>query len=310
MSTGSHTPPLDPRLHAVRPDLADACHATRYAADRYVEGRLKQVRAPLLPMRARPEFAAGLVNEALFGETVRVFEERDNWAWIQLERDGYVGYVPAAGITSDIVDATHRVSALGTFVYPEPDIKTFPILHLSLNAEVGIAERVGRFSRLVTGGFLIDRHITARARHAPDYAVLAERLVGTPYLWGGRTRMGLDCSGLVQLSLEACGLVCPRDTDMQREALGVPADPAIALDASERGDIVFWRGHVGIMLDGVMLLHANGHHMAIVVEPLAQAAARIRKENPEGGEIVALRRLSARAAQHDPGHSKEPNDAA
>lgn len=300
---------LDPRLNAVRPDLADARLSALVAADRYVEGRRAQVRAPILPMRGRPEFSAGLVNEALHGEIVHVFEERDSWAWVQLERDGYVGYVPAAGLTSELIETTHRVGALGTFVYPEPNIKTVPVMHLSLNAEVRLVERMGLFSRIASGGYVVDRHIAVKSRPASDYAVLAERLVGTPYLWGGRSRIGLDCSGLVQIALEACGLACPRDTDMQRDALGEPADPAEALDASIRGDLVFWHGHVGMMLDGVMLLHANGHHMSTVVEPLAQAAARISKGSPGKGDIIAVRRLPSRSALHEGSPTKDLPDA-
>lgn len=285
---------LDGRTHAYRADLADIRLRGKVASAAFVDGKPRQVRAAALPLRERPDMRAGLANEALFGETMRSFEERAGWAWVQLDHDGYVGYVPAQALSGEVAAATHRVAALGTFVYPEPNIKTTPLLHLTMNAMVAIDETDGKFSRLTTGGYIVDRHLLPVDKFSLDYAILAERFAGTPYLWGGRTRLGLDCSGLVQICLTAAGIACPRDSDMQLAAVGA----ALALDddltSLERGDLVFWRGHVGIMIDGVMLVHANAHHMATVVEPLAQAEARIRRSMSDTEGILAIKRLERR----------------
>ena len=284
---------LDRRRHAYRPDLADARLDGRVSSRRFVAGVPRQIRHATAPMRATPDAAAGLDNEALFGEPVSLFEEAGGWAWVQLERDGYVGYVPAETLAADVLASTHRVQCPGTFVYSEPSIKRPPLAHLSLNAYVTAGEPASdeRFIALVTGGYVYARHLAAVGTHARDFVDVAEQLIHTPYLWGGRTRLGLDCSALVQLALEAAGRICPRDSDMAAVELGtavlVPAD----LEGLRRGDIVYWPGHCGIMIDSVMLLHANGHHMATVIEPLSQVARRNRKAGGAGAEISGIRRL-------------------
>lgn len=284
---------LDPRLNVFRPDLADRRLEGQVEAKRFVDGAPGQIIRPAVPLRRRPLMAAGLDTEALLGERLTIFDEADGWAWVQLARDRYVGYVPAAAVTREIVEPTHHVKALGTFLYPVADMKSPPIMHLSINAELTIVDSAGDFWRTHQGGFVISRHVAERTKFARDFAAVAEQLIGTPYLWGGKTRIGLDCSGLVQLSMQASGRECPRDTDLQRahvgDAIPVPKD----LDGFERGDLIFWPGHVGIMLDGLMLLHANAHHMSTVVETIPEAAERIAKT---GAEIIAVRRTSATAS--------------
>lgn len=284
---------LDPRLNAYREDLAAESLRGKVEAPRFVAGTRKQVIRPAVALRRRPTASAGLDTEAVFGEILTVYDEANGWAWVQLERDGYVGYVPANALASEIRPATHRVFALGTFLYPVPDIKSPPVMHLSINAQLAVAERVDNFYRLDGGGFVVDRHVTERTRWARDFVDIAERLIGTPYLWGGRTRVGIDCSGLVQISMEAAGLPAPRDTDMQQAGLGTAVPITSSLEGLQRGDLVFWPGHVGIMCDAVMMVHANAHHMAVAIEPLADAAHRISRS---GTEISAIKRLPALSA--------------
>lgn len=293
MKADVEKPRLDPRLNAYREDLAAESLRGKVEAPRFVAGTKKQVIRTAVALRRRPAATAGLDTEALFGEVLTVYDEADGWAWIQLERDGYVGYVPANALSAEIRPVTHRVSALGTFLYPVPDIKSPPIMHLSINAQLAVEEKVDRFYKLAGGGFVVDRHVTELARGARDFVDVAERFIGTPYLWGGRTRVGIDCSGLVQISMEAAGLKAPRDTDMQQAELGDPIPITPNLDGLQRGDLVFWPGHVGIMCDAVMMVHANAHHMAVTIEPLAEAAQRISKT---GCEIAAIKRLPALSA--------------
>jgi cell wall-associated NlpC family hydrolase len=239
---------------------------------------------------------APLDTEALMGETVTVYEEREGWSWVQLQADRYVGYMPSEALGPPGAPPTHCVAALRTFVYPGPDLKLPPRLHLSLAAAVTVSGASGDYSRLASGGFVWSGHLSPLGQHERDFVAVAERLVGTPYLWGGKTSLGLDCSGLVQLSLAAAGIAAPRDTDMQEAALGT-AISLLTPDLSglQRGDLVFWRGHVGIMLDAVRLLHANGHHMAVAIEALAEAEARIRANT--FGPITTVKRLGRLGAQ-------------
>lgn len=294
-AAGAATPPplpqpsLDPRRHAVRPDLAALALRGQVVAPRYAPGIIRQIARPAVPMRREPNPTLGLENEVLYGELVKVYEEAEGWAWVQLERDRYVGYIPAAALTGEVMPPTHRVKALGTFVYPAPDIKTPPIMHLPLNADVRVAEWEERFCRLERGGFIVTRHLIERDRHERDFVDIAERLIGSPYLWGGRTRIGVDCSGLVQIALEAAGIPAPRDSDMQASELGAPIPVPPDLEGLQRGDLVFWKGHVGVMSDALMLVHANAHYMAVAAETLPEAAARIAKD---GSPIIAIRRIA------------------
>jgi cell wall-associated NlpC family hydrolase len=278
----------DRRRNAWREDLASESLRGQVKAPRYVAGVPKQLLRPSVPMRREPDASAAFENEILFGEFATVLDEANGWAWVQLARDGYVGYVPADVWTDRLFTPTHRVQTLGTFVYPRADIKSAPLLALSINAAVAVTGSDDRFSEIATGGFIYTRHLAEIAKPARDYVEVAEQFIGIPYLWGGRTRTGLDCSGLVQIATEAAGIRAPRDSDMQQAELGaevlIPAD----LEGLQRGDLVFWRGHVGVMIDGVMLVHANAHHMSVAVEPLVSANRRIART---GSVVTAVKRL-------------------
>jgi len=289
--------PLDPRRNVFRPDLAAKSLYGKVSAPQYVEGVPAQIVRPQVPLRSRPASTNGFETEALFGEVVSVYEENDGWAWVQLLRDRYVGYVPLSTLSRNIIRPTHRVRALGTFVYPVADFKSPPLMHLTLNAELCVVGSDERFYALEGGGFVVARHVTERERFARDFVEMAERFIGTPYLWGGRTRIGLDCSGLVQIALEAAGIAAPRDTDMQQAELGSNVPIADIDEGLERGDLVFWKGHVAIMVDSVTMVHANAHHMVVAVETLPEAVARIAKL---GAEVVAIKRLPALGAPRAP----------
>ncbi|AWN52762.1 NlpC/P60 family protein [Methylobacterium sp. 17Sr1-1] len=292
-------PRLDPRLTPARPDLADERLRGRVEAARYVPGRPHRIVVPVAPLRRAPDPTAALDSEALFGEAATVYELRDGWAFAQLAADGYVGYLPEEALGPAGPAPTHRVSGLRTFLYPAADLKRPVLGALSFGALVTVAAREGAYARLSDGGFVWAGHLAPVAAFEPDVAATALRFLGTPYLWGGRSSLGLDCSGLVQTALAAAGLPAPRDSDQQEAALGeaVALDPGLA--GLRRGDLVFWRGHVGMMLDETRLIHANGHHMAVAVEPLAEAENRIRagRTGPGTGDgaIRAVRRLKPAA---------------
>lgn len=269
--------PLDPRRHAYRPDLAAENLKGRVDAKRFVAGNWGQVIVPSIQIRNKPSEAALVDTEALFGEVLVVYDVADGWAWVQLLRDGYVGYAPVSSISGDVEWPSHRVKAIGTFVYPEPDIKKPPLAHLSLNSSLKVVEQLDQFFRLSSGGFVAVRHVADEETFARDFVDVAERFMGTPYLWGGRTRLGIDCSGLVQISLEAAGFTAPRDSDMQRAEIGNDVLMREDYEGLQRGDLIFWPGHVGIMADGIMLLHANAHHMAVTVETLPEAIERMAR---------------------------------
>lgn len=283
---------LDRRRSAYRPDLAAAYLRGKVDAPRFEEGYAARVIRAQAPLCNAPDPAASLDTELLYGEVVQVFDEAGGWAWVQSHTDGYVGYAPRDVLSRDMLPATHRVQSLGTFVYPKPDIKSPPVLLLPMNAVLTVAAMEDKFAQLSTGAYVFARHLAPLDKFAKDFVDIAERFIGTPYLWGGRTRIGIDCSGLVQASLQAAGIASPRDSDMQQAELGTAIEVNSDFDGLARGDLVFWPGHVGIMANGVMLVHANAHHMAVVVEPLPEAAQRIAKA---GAEVSSIRRFIAAA---------------
>jgi cell wall-associated NlpC family hydrolase len=280
------TLPLHPRLTPARPDLAARHLEGKVSAARFVEGEAREVVEPNLPLRRSPVPDAPLDTEALMGERVTVYEtSEEGWAWGQLDADGYVGFMPTNGLAAPGPAPTHRVSALRTLVFPTPSFKLPPIGALPLSARVAVVRSEGRFALTASGGYVPAVHLATIESREVDFVAVAERFLGTPYMWGGKTSLGLDCSGLLQVALAACGLACPRDSDMQQAALG----EVVADGARRRGDLIFWRGHVAIARDATTVIHANAFHMAVAIEPIDQAITRIRASD---GEVTVVRRVA------------------
>jgi cell wall-associated NlpC family hydrolase len=275
----------DPRLTPARPDLAAKHLEGKVAAARFAEGMVQEVVAPQAPLRRAPSHEAPLDTEALKGEHVTVYEMTDEgWAWGQLEADGYVGWIPANALAAPGPAPTHKVTALRSFVFPGPSIKLPPFEALPFGARLAISQIDDGFAVTASGGYVPARHLALLDVQESDFVAIAERFLHTPYLWGGKTSLGIDCSGLVQVSLNACGRPCPRDSDMQEAALGNPA----SLSALQRGDLLFWKGHVAIARDSATLIHANAFHMAVAIEPVAETIARIRAA---GSEVTSVKRI-------------------
>jgi len=272
----------DRRLTPARPDLAAAHLKGKVEAARFVEGTVYNLVRGRCSRRAAPDSNATLETELLRGERFTVYEEKNGWGWGQAAFDGYVGYAHMTSL-GDVVTPTHRVIGLATPLLTAPDVKSAAHDLLPLNAKLKVEKETGNFVR-IDGGFVAARHLAPLGFAAPDWVAVAERFLGSPYLWGGRTHAGCDCSGLVQASLEAAGIAAPRDTDLMQAGLGT------AIDGGDlkRGDLVFWEGHMGVMRDATTLLHANAFHMEVASEPLADAIARIAKVV---GPVTAVKRL-------------------
>ncbi|MEX0591058.1 MAG: NlpC/P60 family protein [Xanthobacteraceae bacterium] len=279
---------LDPRLTPARPDLAAAHLKGRIEAARFVEGKKLRVLASAAPLHHEPRPDAVLDSQALHGEPVTVYETTDEgWAWGQLELDSYVGWLPASALGTAGAPPTHRIAALRTLVFLARDIRQPPLAALSLGSRVAIVRREGEFAVTDAGGFIPARHLAPIESVEPDFVAVAARFTGAPYLWGGRSSLGLDCSGLVQVALQSAGVQCPRDSDMQA-ATGTAVRFDGDLDALGRGDLVCWKGHIGIVSAPGRLLHANAFHMGVAEEPLAEAVARIAKS---GSQVTGVRRV-------------------
>ena len=277
----------DARVTPARADIAATALKGKVGAPRYVDGVSREVIDPVAPVRAEPRPDAPLLTEALKGERVSVYDsDAEGWAWGQLASDGYVGYMPANALAVPARGPTHKVTVPRTLVFPGPSIKDPPLEALPLGARICVTRVDGRMAVTATGAYVPAVHLAALDVFADDFVAVAEYFAGVPYLWGGKTALGLDCSGLVQVALTACGLACPRDSDMQERALGetVAVDPA----TFERGDLVFWKGHVAIVRDREHFIHANAWHMAVAVEPIADAVARIQSA---GSAVTSVKRL-------------------
>jgi hypothetical protein len=279
----------DPRLTPARPDLAAKYLEGKIAAARFVSGEEFEVAEALAPLRQAPSSDATLLTQALKGERVTIYDRNgEGFAWGQLNSDGYVGWLPDRALAKPAAAPTHKITSLRTFAFPGPSIKLPPVDTLVMGDLVTVVREDGAFAVTREGWYLPRQLVGGIDRYESDFVAVAERFVGTPYLWGGKSGFGIDCSGLVQVSLNAAGTGCPRDSDMQQDGLGRELDPAEARKL-RRGDLIFWKGHVAIARDGGTIVHANAHHMLTMIENTGEAIARIKAA---GSEVAAIKRLT------------------
>jgi hypothetical protein len=239
-------------------------------------------------LRGQPAGDAMVSTQALLGERVTVYDRNDEgWAWGQLTNDGYVGWLPDRALARPAAEPTHQVIAIRTLAFPGPSIKLPPVAAPVMGSVLTVLRDEGSFAVAREGWHVPKQHLGGLGPHERDFVAVAERFLGTPYLWGGKSSLGIDCSGLVQVSLNAAGIGCPRDSDMQRDGLGSPLEPSESARL-QRGDLLFWKGHVAIARDSGTIVHANAHHMATAIENTREAIARIKAA---GSELLAIKRL-------------------
>ncbi len=279
---------FDPRTTPMRDDLAAAHLKGAFERPRYAEGSLRRVTAPALPLSFAPTVGARLETEILFGEEFIVYDEKDGWAWGQATRDGYVGYLPAADLSSDITSPSHVVVAPASHVYPEPDLKRPPLCRLSFESRVSVDETKDGFCRIADGGWIFAKHLAPADVFESDYIETGRKLIGIPYLWGGRTVLGLDCSAFVQLVLLRAGIEAPRDSDQQADSIGTALAEPCDLTQLRHGDLIFFPGHAGFVMDGWRFLHANAFDMSVAVHGLSDVLDRA---NAAGEGIAGVRRI-------------------
>jgi cell wall-associated NlpC family hydrolase len=279
---------LDPRTHAYRPDLASDLLRNKVEAERYVDGVSAQVDRGLTPLRRHPAPDAPLDSQLLSGEMVTVFDEQDGWAWVQNGSDGYVGYTETSALGFEVRIPTHWVKVLRTFIYPEPDIKTPPLGWLTMSGGVTVIREEGGYSEIAIGGWVFSAHLAGPRETSPDYTATAIKFLGTPYLWGGKNSLGVDCTGLIQIAMARAGIPCPRDSDMQAQSLGKPLAWEPGVTKPERGDLFFFPEHAAIAVDETRVVHANAATMMVSIEELSKVEDRVRAIS--GGIGITARR--------------------
>ena len=284
-ATPAPASPPDRRRWPCNGRVASVALMGRAEAERFVEGTVRCIAHPIADLRARP--GGPRDRQMLLGELVRVYEMRQGWAFIEAARDGYTGYLKESDLEALPAEGApdHVVAVPATHLYTEADLKSPDITHLSLGARVKVEDFEGKWAR-TSHGHVFARHLRPLLEPVADPVAVAESLIGTPYLWGGNSRDGIDCSGLVQAGCLMAGIACPGDSDMQSRELGHPLPEGAPY---QRGDLIFWKGHVAWVTDPTTLIHANGNDMAVAYEGITEAIARI--EDAGEGPVTQRRRL-------------------
>lgn len=269
----------DPRRTPFSGQVAHTSLRGRISAPSFSDGQIKRVKAPLADLLRHPDGPRD--RQLLRGAQVRVLDQRDQMAYLQTCADGYCGWLRADALGPE-QDMTHFVTARATHIYSAPDLKSREMGALSLNVQLAITDHQTGFLRASCGGWVPEQHLELCSKPALDPVSIAQKLLGTPYLWGGNSSAGVDCSGLVQIALQACGKCCPGDSDLQLAAF---AAMAVHATPPQRGDLLFWPGHVAWVSASDMLLHANANSMSVAYEPLKAARARIEQNSPLSAHI-------------------------
>ncbi|MBL4618301.1 MAG: C40 family peptidase [Robiginitomaculum sp.] len=275
---------FDPRITPARSDLAAEHLRGIVTAEKFVSGNTLSVITEMSDLLAQPKLDQSLQSQLLFGEQFVCLESKDGWAWGQSVRDGYVGYVRASALQEQTAIPDHWISSLRTPVFSQANLKSPIVGYLHRNSQIHISKTSDDYCH-VGMGWVAKCDIQAINSPAEDWVEVAKTYLHSPYVWGGRSSFGLDCSALIQNSLQAAGISCPRDSDMQEEQLGKP----VRTSDFTRGDLLFWKGHVGVMVCRDNFLHANAASMKTVIEPVSEAINRIEKT---AGPITSIRRFS------------------
>lgn len=271
--------PLDRRLNVYSDTVADRQLQDRISAERYVDGVAVQVCVPVADLSPSSTSTSAIEAQLLLGQSAKRFDQKDGRSWIQADHNRYVGWVDDNCLSSKILLPTHRVVVPRTFIYPGPELKLRPDSQVSMGSLVTVTrtvkERGTNYAILENGQAMIQSHLQTVKEQSQDYVTVAESLLNTPYLWGGDSAFGLDCSGLVQLTMAMTGHSVLRDSDMQAATIGQPISPGPDFADLKRGDLIFWKGHVAIVQGNGDVIHANGHTMTVASEPLRAAIDRI-----------------------------------
>ncbi len=279
---------FDPRITPAKPDVADWAFRDKIHARRYVHPTPYQVIRDGAPLCFTANLHARQESQLLFGEIFNVYERTGDWCWGQNMTDGYVGYVARINLTREIEEPSHVVHSLRTFCYRNPDLKDPVDRTISFGSRVRVGEEENGYSRIRGGDWIYSKHLMPIDIRVFDYVTTALTFIGQPYLWGGRSSQGVDCSALLQLALMRAGIQAPRDSDLQEKALGYPVDQAGDLSDIQEGDIIFFPGHAGIVVDNWRFLHANAFDMLVTIHGLSEVLDRAKAA---GAPYTTVRRI-------------------